>query len=280
MRNHRKDQAQLREEILNNPFIKIEIVRSKIDVYNDIAFLMVERLKENNLLSKPTSFILPVGPRGQYRRFARICNRQKISCKDLTTINMDEYLDDELKYIDIDSPFSFRSFMQKNLFELLDKGLKMKKDNMYFPDPEKKDEISDLIAELGGADICFGGVGINGHIAFNEPVSDGSMSVDKYRKTKTRIIKLTRDTIVINSLKYGGDTDLMPQNAISIGMDDILRSKSLKFYMEHDWQAAVLRKAVFEESSPSFPVTYLKEHENATITISENVLDNYISIFS
>lgn len=68
---------------------------------------MVTKLKGNNKKGVLTSFILPVGPKGQYKRFARICNMEKISCKNLITINMDEYLDDNGNYISEDHPPEF-----------------------------------------------------------------------------------------------------------------------------------------------------------------------------
>jgi glucosamine-6-phosphate deaminase len=74
------------EEILENDKIKIYLVEDRIDIYNDIARVMAEKIKENNMKGNITSFILPVGPKGQYKRFARICNLERISCENLITI--------------------------------------------------------------------------------------------------------------------------------------------------------------------------------------------------
>ena len=65
-------------EILNNSKIKVYLVEATIDIYNDIARVMANKIRENNQKGAVTSFILPVGPKGQYRRFARICNIEKI----------------------------------------------------------------------------------------------------------------------------------------------------------------------------------------------------------
>ena len=107
------------EEILNNTRIKVCLVEDKTDIYNDIARVMANKLKENNQKGNITSFIIPVGPTGQYKRFAAICNAEKISCKNLITINMDEYLDDRGNYIPENHLLSFRGFMKENLFHLL-----------------------------------------------------------------------------------------------------------------------------------------------------------------
>lgn len=76
-------------KILNNELIAVNSVENKVDIYNEIARTMVNKLKENNQKGNKTSFILPIGPRKQYLRFVKICNLEKISCKNLTTLIMD-----------------------------------------------------------------------------------------------------------------------------------------------------------------------------------------------
>lgn len=264
------------DQILNNNKIKVNLVESRIDIYNDIARIMANKLRENNLNGDITSFILPVGPRGQYRRFARICNMEKISCKNLITINMDEYIDDNDNIISEGHPLSFRGFMRKNFFDLLEDNLKMKPENIYFPDPENISQIEKVIKKIDGVDICFGGVGINGHIAFNEPMNDGEITGAKFRELKTRILDLSRETIIVSSIKNGGYTEFVPKRCITIGMAEIFTAKKLRFYLEHNRQSAALRRIIFEEPNPSFPATFLKEHRDCTITVSKKVLLNYM----
>jgi len=267
------------DEILNNGRVNVYVVEDGIDIYNEIARVMANKIKGNNKKGICSSFILPVGPSGQYKRFARICNMEKISCKNLVTINMDEYLDDNDNYISEDHFLSFRGFIKENLFNQIDDDLKVRPENIYFPDPNNTTEIEKLIEELGGVDICFGGVGINGHIAFNEAMDEKLVTIDEFKNLKTRVLDLSRDTIVINSIKYGGHTELIPRRCITIGMAEIFRAKELRFYLEHNWQSAVLRKIIFTEPNSGFPATFLREHENSTITVSNNVLESYVNEF-
>ena len=267
------DEFEIREDqIINNGKIKTYLVESNIDIYNDIARSMANKLKENNRDGVITSFILPVGPKGQYKRFARICNLEKISCRRLITINMDEYLDGDDQLITERHPLSFRAFMKVNLFDLLDDDIKIKPENIYFPDPNNLGEINKVIKELNGVDICFGGVGINGHIAFNEPIDEDCISCKEFLRLKTRILDVSRETVMINSLKYGGNTEIIPKRCVTIGMDEIFMARELRFYLEHNWQSAVLRKIIFDKQTPAFPVSFICEHKNSSITISENVL--------
>ena len=90
------------------------------------------------------------------------------------------------------------------------------------------------------------------------------------------MLDVPKDTIIVNSLKYGGHTEFIPRRCITIGMAGIFMAKELRFYLEHNWQSVVLRKAIFGKSTPSFPVMFLKEHKNSSIIASKNFLRNYI----
>lgn len=250
-------------------------VESSIDIYNDIAITMANKLKENNLKGIPTTFILPVGPKGQYTRFARICNNEKISCKNLITINMDEFLKDDKSYISMRNPLSFRRFMKENLFDLLNHELSINPKNVFFPNPKNLDEINDLITQLKDVDICFVGAGINGHIAFNEPISKGNITLTDFKNLKTRVVELSKETITTTALKVGGYIENIPKKAITIGLKEILKSKEIKLYLEHNHQAAILERILSNEISQEFPITLIKLHHKISITASNNVLIYY-----
>jgi glucosamine-6-phosphate deaminase len=264
------------QTILANNKIKVYAVDTDIDIYNDIARIMVNKLKENNEKGLTTSFIVPVGPEGQFKRFARICNIEGISCKNLITINMDEYLDDNYNYIPMDHDLSFRGFMKNNLFDLLDNDKKIKPENIYFPDPKNLDEIFNIVKELNGVDICFGGMGINGHIAFNEPMNPNEISVKEFKEKRTRVLDITTETKVANNLERGGHIEYFPNKCITIGMKEIFMSKELRFYAYEEYESAVIRKAIFMEPTPAFPASYLKTHNKSSITVPKYVLKQWI----
>ena len=248
----------------------IDVLKTRFEIYNDIARLMADTLRKNNESNKTTSFILPVGPRGQYQRFARICNSEHISCRNLITINMDEFLNDDGGYIDQSNPISFRGFMKKNLFDRLKSKLAIRPENIYFPNPNKPEELGLLVEELGGADMCFSGVGINGHIAFNEPLKE--MSVEDFMELGTRKINISRDTIIMTSLKYNGFIDLIPKRCVTIGMKEIAASRKINIYLEHGHQAAALYKILFEKPSTGFPITLITERDNSELFVTEEVI--------
>lgn len=95
-------------------------------------------------------------------------NEQNISLKNVWFINMDEYLTDEKTWIPKEHKLSFRGFMDRTVYTKVKPELLMPEEQRVFPDPKDPGHIQDVIEKLGGVDICFGGIGINGHVAFNE----------------------------------------------------------------------------------------------------------------
>ena len=254
---------------------KIKVFKSKFDMYDEIAETMANKLSANNRRNKKTVFILPVGPRGQYTRFAKICNEKNISCRNLLTINMDEFLDENECFIPVSSPFSFKGFMEKNLFGLLKEELKMDPGNILFPEPGSLMKLYELLLNFNGADICFAGVGINGHVAFNEPAPNLDITLQEFKKLKTRILTINRETKIMTSLKHGGYIEKVPDKCITIGMHEILLSKEINIYFEHTHQAAMFEKVLYSRPMPEIPVTVLKEHNNINLAITYEVLESF-----
>ncbi|MBQ9972556.1 MAG: hypothetical protein IJP24_03435 [Firmicutes bacterium] len=150
-----------KEELIAAPKIPMVVMEDKPVVFEAIAREMADFIKARNEASEKTVFICPVGPVGQYPYFVDIVNSEKISLKNVWIINMDEYLGDDMKWIDINHPLSFRGFMEKNVYSKIREELNVPEDQRIFPDPERIELIPELIESLGGVDICFGGIGIN-----------------------------------------------------------------------------------------------------------------------
>ncbi len=253
--------------------IRVAFVDNEFDLYWAIAYDMVERIRLNNLEEKDTVFIVPVGPVGQYRRFASICNRQRINLTRVHFINMDEYLDDTDAYIPYDNPLSFRRFMDEECYGKIDPELLMPRANRIFPVPGREGEIMEKIEALGGVDTCYGGIGINGHMAFNEPPEEGEIfSIESFAVLPTRTLFLSRETRAINSVTAaGGYIDLVPRRCITVGMKEILSARRLRFYMNREWQKGIIRKLLHGGMDPRVPASLMALHPDALITITPEV---------
>jgi glucosamine-6-phosphate deaminase len=261
------------EELGRGSPIKVEILDTEDDTYHDFARVMAYRIQENNARGEITAFILPVGPIGQYRRLARICNLEGISCQNLVAINMDEYCNDNGSLFPYEHPLSFRRFMDEEFFFLLDEDKTVLAENRVFPDPENPGLIMEKIDDVGGVDICFGGIGIMGHVAFNEPPEPGEeVDPEAFRNSTTRVLALTRETRLINSVTAGrGNVDAVPRLAITVGMREILESREVHIYMNRHWQSAIVRKFIHGPITPRCPASFLQTHPNCTVTMTSYV---------
>ncbi|MEA3401916.1 MAG: glucosamine-6-phosphate isomerase [Armatimonadota bacterium] len=253
--------------------IRTEVLETDQDLYHDMARTMLNKVAENEELGRPTVFILPVGPVGQYRRMARICNLERISLRNLVCFNMDEYLDEDGNWLPIDHPLSFRGHMRRSFLDLMDPELAPEPDNVIFPDPNDLRAVPERMEALGGVDICYGGIGINGHIAFNEPPEPGEeMSVEEFAELPTRVLELSRETRTINSVTVAdGNIALIPRLAVTVGMKECLSAREIRLYANRPWQRAVIRRVLHGEVTSKVPCSLVQNHPNASLTMTEFV---------
>lgn len=239
------------------------------EVFYEMALEMISCIKEHNKQEEKTVFICPVGPVGQYPIFVRLVNREQIDLTKVWFINMDEYLTDEDEWIDQSEALSFLGFMQREVYDKIDAHLLMPENQRIFPDPKNPSYITDLVEELGGVDIAFGGIGINGHLAFNEPQKE--LSVEEFSNLTTRALDISRETRTINSVgDLNGAIDAMPKRCATIGMKEILSARKIVLGVFRDWHRAVIRQTAYGEVTTTFPATLLQNHPNALIITNEN----------
>ena len=217
-------------------------------------------------------FIVPVGPVFQYRRFVWLVKQRPIDLSRLHLFFMDEYLDEQGGLIPEDSPLSFRGFIQRELIEPMGSTGGFSGERVYFPDPQNPGDFDRRLAELGGADVCYAGVGINGHLAFNEP--EGALSAEDFLQLGTRVVPLSRETITINSnTALRGAFEQVPARAITVGFRQIMEARKLRIYLNRPWQGAVVRKLLFGDISPSFPASFARRHSDAALIMTPEVAE-------
>ncbi len=239
------------------------------EVFYEIALEMVNTIKEHNAAGKRTVFICPVGPVGQYPIFVRLVNRDRVSLKNCWFINMDEYLNDDETYIDFESPLSFHGFMNRTVYSQIAPELLMPEEQRIFPDPKDPGHVARVIAQLGGVDIAFGGIGINGHLAFNE--AQDELTAQEFANLQTRVLSISRETLTSNAIgDLNGAIDAMPKKCVTIGMAQILGAKKVRLGVFRDWHRSVVRQAAYGEVSAHFPATLLQNHQDAMIYLNAN----------
>ncbi len=239
------------------------------EVFYELALCMFQEIERNNLAGRRTAVICPVGPVGQYPIFVRLVNESRLSLKNCYFFNMDEYLQDGDEWLDASDPLSFRGYMQREVYDKIDPGLVMPPAQRIFPDPKDTAALGMLLDSLGGADLCVGGIGINGHVAFNEP--EPGMPEEKFRDLPVRALNISPETRAINAAgSLGGALHDMPRRCVTIGMREILGAKKIRLGCFRDWHRAVIRQAAYGEAGPHFPATLLQSHPDAMILVNEN----------
>ena len=209
---------------------------------------------------KPFILGLPTGstPIGTYRNLIQMCKEGKVSFKNVVTFNMDEYVG-----IPENHPESYHTFMYEHFFNHID----IKKENINILNGNAPDlikecaEYEERIKSYGGIDLFMGGIGPDGHIAFNEPGSSLT--------SRTRLKYLTTDTIIANSRFFNNDINLVPKTALTVGVGTVMDSKEVMILANGHNKARALQHAVEEGVSQMWTVSVLQLHPHGIIVCDD-----------
>jgi glucosamine-6-phosphate deaminase len=218
-------------------------------------------------------FIVPVGPVGQFEVFAQHCNAAQLSLTELVLINMDEYLTPAGDCVPLTDPLSFRAHMERALWSRLDPALAPPPAHRHFPDPRDPQATGRLIERCGGVDVAFGGVGITGHLAFNDPPEPGeNTDAEAFARLPTRVVTLNRETRTINAVTAArGNLDRIPHTAVTVGMKEILAARKIRLYLNRSWQCAIVRKMLHGPITAAVPASLVRRHPDVAVTMTAEV---------
>ena len=241
--------------------------RARFRLLPDIQSLMADfaRSIADEIEAGATRFILPVGPVAQYPLLVDICRREAISWRNVHVFLMDEFLDWQGRPIGAGHPLSFEGYFRRNVLPHVD----LPESQFTVPHPFRIEEASERIAAAGGIDVCYGGIGYHGHVAFNEPPLSRwrTVSVAELRESRTRVLTLGDDSIVVQSIhSAGGNCEAIPPMAVTLGMKDILASRKIRLYCAAGPRhQAVFRRTVAGEVTVAYPATLVQGHPDAEI---------------
>ncbi len=248
---------------------QIELLKcdTEHDLYWRMAIDVLEVIQENNRKGEPTVMVVPYGPLGPYSRLVYLVNKYRISLKKCVFINMDEYLTDDKQYIDESDPLSFRGGMNRIFYSQIDEELNVLPENRLFPEPGNEGAVQAVIDKYGKLDMAWGGVGINGHFAFNEPPeADEIVSNEEFLNRPTRVLAVSRETRTVNSfMNCAGDIEGIPQYCITVGMKEMFQAKRVRMCMPRDWNAGALRKVLHGPVTAKVPCSLFQNHPNAKL---------------
>jgi glucosamine-6-phosphate deaminase len=204
---------------------------------------------------------LPTGssPIGTYQQLVELYRQGKVSFKNVVTFNMDEYVG-----LPEDHPQSYHYCMWHYLFGHVD----IPRENVNILNGNAKDleaecnSYEERIQNIGGIDLYLGGIGPDGHIAFNEPGSSLS--------SRTRIKTLTYDTRLANSRFFGGDVAQVPKTALTVGVATVMDAREVLIIVNGITKARALQKAVEEGVNHMWTVSMLQLHRHGIIVCDDD----------
>jgi glucosamine-6-phosphate deaminase len=241
-----------REEITKhgNSDFKIEVMDDLAQFYSAFATDIVMRIKQALDDGRRFVGIFPVGPMPQYPIAARMINELRIPMHHVHTFNMDEYADQNGNTAPADWAGSFQKAMFESFFNLIDPELRPPLKQIHFPTKDVIKHYGAMIEEVGGADVCYGGIGWCGHIAFWESSigHEFGNDLDAYKKAGPRLVKLTPMTIIQNALhSFSGDWSWVPPKANTIGPAQMIGARYRSFWLDGymgggvSWQRFIAR---------------------------------------
>jgi glucosamine-6-phosphate deaminase len=250
-----------------NDDFRIRVVDDAQEFYRGFAEDIVARIRAARDEGRQFVAILPVGPMPQYALAAQVINDERISLAHVHTFNMDEYASETGVTAPATWPGSFQRAMVERFFSLVDAELRPPEEQIHFPTTEALPDYSARIEDLGGADVCYGGIGWCGHIAFWEShlghEFDGDL--DAYKQAGARLVELHPMTIMQNALhSFGGDWSWVPPKANTIGPREILGARHRSFWLDGDlgggvsWQRFIARLVAHGPVSEFVPGSILQ----------------------
>ena len=213
---------------------------------------------------KPFILGLPTGssPLGMYKALIELNKKGVVSFEHVVTFNMDEYVG-----LPESHPESYHSFMHNNFFNHID----IRKENIHILNGNAEDLEAECanyekqIESFGGIDLFLGGIGPDGHIAFNEPGSSLT--------SRTRVKTLTTDTIIANSRFFENDVNKVPKTALTVGVGTVMAAKEVLILCNGHNKARALQHAVEGGITQMWTISALQMHQDGVVVWDEAATD-------
>lgn len=258
--------AQLEAGDHPNENFKIKVIEGRPAFYRAFALDIVKRLIAARDEGRKLVCIFPVGPVPQFAVAADIINTIGLDCSHLIGFNMDEYADQDGNTAPADWPGSFQYTMMQQFYGRLDAKLRPPDSQIHFPTKDRVADYSKRLADAGEADVCYGGIGWCGHIAFWDPhLADKYPDFEEWKSQGAQCVDLHPMTIMQNALhSFRGDWSRVAPRANTIGPRDILAAKDRSFWLDgafpgsDSWQAFIGRLVAYGPVTPYVPGSVLQ----------------------
>jgi glucosamine-6-phosphate deaminase len=215
------------------------------------------------------SLIVPLGPTGQYRLLAQRVNDERLSLGHVAFFGMDEWLDWQARPFSLDHPYSLEGRFHGLFLDLLEPELRPAAESVFFPTPLRLDRSAEELERRANLVGTYGGVGFQGHVAFNEPPSSRwvDVTLDELRDSQTRVLPIAVDTLIAHAQRSaGGNVFAVPPMAVTLGMRELLGAPRVRLYIDTgSWKRTILRILLFGDPDADYPVSLVHGHADVRV---------------
>jgi glucosamine-6-phosphate deaminase len=268
----------------DNPDFRVRVVDD-----DAIASLRIKdlfsRIRESDEKDQRLVMILPQ-PHPQYRKVADLINEHRVNCRNIHTFNMDEWADEDGRAAPETYPNGFMYAMLRNFYGRIDEDLRPPRKQIHGLNNGNLNDYDKMMEDLGGVDLCDGGIGWSGHVAFIEPGAPefAADTLDEFMQMGTRLVTLSPFTLAQTALDpdfgMSGDWANVPPKALTIGPAQVLGAR-LRNSWNHfvlagtdvSWQRFIIRLASHGPVTPECPASILQAAKT-NFYISERIAQN------
>jgi glucosamine-6-phosphate deaminase len=270
------------QQLEGNPHLRLpfRLCADSQEMGQIMARELVDEIRRHNQDGKVLRAIIPCGPSCWYEPFTDLVNKESVDLRNLVVFHMDECLDWQGRELPINHPLSFKGYMLKHFYTPVRADLAVPEENRVWLTPWNITEVEQKI-QSAPVDLAFGGIGQDGHIAYNQarrhPLSH--IPIDDLRSSGIRIQENNIDTILaLAQRNFGAAYQFVPPMSVTLGISQILSSRKVRIFTDTGaWKQTALRAALFAPETEEYPMTLLQKHPDALITATADTARHPIS---
>ncbi|NQU10412.1 hypothetical protein HQ590_06470 [bacterium] len=259
------------------PRLPHRIVKDSAEMGRLMARELVDQVAANNRDGRPTRAIVPCGPMAWYVPFSEAVNQERVSLRQLTVFHMDECLDWQGRLLPKNHPLNFRTTMERVFYDPIDPALAVPEAQRFWMEPDSLPVWRRSFWEAP-VDICLGGWGQDGHVAYNQARRDpySPLSLEELATAEARIQYNNWDTVLaLAQRNFGAAYQLVPPMSCTIGLKECLSARRIRVFSDTGaWKQTAFRVALFAGPCAEYPMTLLQSHPDAIVTATREVAEH------
>jgi glucosamine-6-phosphate deaminase len=257
------------DELAARSGLPFTLTETREELHRLFANELFEDIAAARREGRSISLIVPVGPTGQYPLVAQRVNEERLALDHVTFFGMDEFLDWQGRPVPHEHPFSLEGSFRRDFLDRVDAALRPLDADIIFPSPLALDRSAEEMERRGGVLATYGGVGFQGHVAFNEPPATRwtPITVEELLHSTTRVLQLSVDTLIAHAQRRAsGNTFAVPPMAATLGFRELLAVDRVRLYLDTgSWKQTILRILLFAEPDVDYPATLVSTHADVRV---------------